>query len=127
MENSNNSSGNRRIKKSVPTGQKSHAEMKKAVSELLKENAYTGTDTLEPSPTGRTFMINKSITTSDVMEQYDVFAKRAIKINSLILKTGSKDLEIEFEKLMSEVVLLVQGVASVNRQEWLKHGFQPEV
>ena len=127
MENSNNSSGNRRIKKSVPTGQKSHAEMKKDVSELLKKNAYTGTDTLEPSPTGRTFMINKSITTSDVMEQYDVFAKRAIKINSLILKTGSKDLEIEFEKLMSEVVLLVQGVASVNRQEWLKHGFQPEV
>ena len=123
MENSNNSSGNRRIRKSAPTNPKSHMETKEAISEIFKKNAYTG----EPSPIGRTFVINKSITTSDVMKQYDTFAKRAIEINSLILETGSKDLENEFEKLMGEVVLLVQGVTSVNKQEWLKHGFQPEV
>jgi len=123
MENSNNSSGNRRIRKSAPTNPKSHIETKEAISEIFKKNTYTG----EPSPIGRTFVINKSITTSDVMKQYDTFAKRAIEINSLILETGSKDLENEFEKLMGEVVLLVQGVTSVNKQEWLKHGFQPEV
>jgi len=123
MENSNNSTGSRRIRKSAPTNPKSHMETKEAISEIFKKNAYTG----EPSPIGRTFVINKSITTSDVMEQYDTFAKRAIEINSLILETGSKDLENEFEKLMGEVVLLVQGVTSVNKQEWLKHGFQPEV
>jgi len=123
MENSNNSSGNRRIRKSAPTNPKSHMETKEAISEIFKKNAYTG----EPSPIGRTFVINKSITTSDVMKQYDTFAKRAIEINSLILETGSKDLENEFEKLMGEVVLLIQGVTSVNKQEWLKHGFQPEV
>jgi len=123
MENSNNSTGSRRIRKSAPTNPKSHMETKEAISEIFKKNAYTG----EPSPIGRTFVINKSITTSDVMKQYDTFAKRAIEINSLILETGSKDLENEFEKLMGEVVLLVQGVTSVNKQEWLKHGFQPEV
>ena len=123
MENSNNSTGSRRIRKSAPTNPKSHMETKEAISEIFKKNAYTG----EPSPIGRTFVINKSITTSDVMKQYDTFAKRAIEINSLILETGSKDLENEFEKLMGEVVLLIQGVTSVNKQEWLKHGFQPEV
>jgi len=123
MENSNNSTGSRRIRKSAPTNPKSHIETKEAISEIFKKNTYTG----EPSPIGRTFVINKSITTSDVMKQYDTFAKRAIEINSLILETGSKDLENEFEKLMGEVVLLIQGVTSVNKQEWLKHGFQPEV
>lgn len=132
MENSNNSTGSRRIRRSTTSNPKSRMETKEAVSEIFKKNAYTGTDTLEPSPTGmgRTytpFTDKKTITSEDVMNQYDVFAKRAIEINSLILKTGSKDLEIEFEKLMSEVVLLVQGVTSVNRQKWLKHGFQPEV
>ena len=128
MENSNNSTGSRRIRRSTTSNPKSRMETKEAVSEIFKKNAYTG----EPSPTGmgRTytpFTDKKTITSEDVMEQYDVFAKRAIEINSLILKTGSKDLEIEFEKLMSEVVLLVQGVTSVNKQEWLKHGFQSEV
>ena len=67
---------------------------------------------------------SKNPLTTKVLNQYDVFAERAKKINSLILETGSEELENQFGELMSDVTILIKGITDKNRQEWLNHGFE---
>ena len=130
MENSNNLNGGRRIRKSTTANSKSRPEMIKDLSEFLKQEVDHNASSMQPASTGRTHMTftsEKTITTEDVMEQYDIFAERTIKINSLILETGSKELENEFGELIQEFIYFMTAVNNKNRQEWLNHGFEPVV
>ena len=133
MENSNNSTGSRRIRRSTTSNPKSRTKMIKEVSEFLKEEAFnntgsTGRSILQPSGFGQTHSgYSGGIIGSKekVMEAFEDYASQAKILNDMILETGSKELEKEFDKLLDMVNLLTLAHSNKNRQDWINAGFEP--
>ena len=110
--------------------------MIKEVSEFLKEEAFnntestgsTGRSILQPSGFGQTHSgYSGGIIGSKekVMEAFEDYASQAKILNDMILETGSKELEKEFDKLLDMVNLLTLAHSNKNRQDWINAGFEP--
>ena len=133
MENSNNSTGSRRIRRSTTSNPKSRTKMIKEVSEFLREEALnntesTGRSILQPTGFGQTHSgYSGGIIGSKekVMEAFEDYASQAKILNDMILETGSKELEKEFDKLLDMVNLLTLAHSNKNRQDWINAGFEP--
>ena len=111
------------MKRVKSTGIKTESTTPEQVTQQSKylSESFAGTQTVtESTGMGRTYKNNN-------MESFNIFAERAMTINSLILETESKELKSEYDQLLKDVTSIISDITDNNRKKWLDHGFEPVV